>query len=226
MKRSFGPTNVEPARDEGTQFNLIFARRIARGKAFRMLRLMPHVPARPGDLPRRFRFRCQRAGLLTLAFIAGSMVLSAEKASAQAPFGFGFQPFGFYQPYGIQYQSAVPTPPYFAVNPPVYYGTRYRRPYGISPFASPPVVQAPASFQASPDAAGMRSRAWPAPVANPFICTGESPLVSDRSSTVGDLAVEESQEAKGVEEAAAAPRVGEIRVNPFVDSEKLQLARR
>ncbi len=34
------------------------------------------------------------------------------------------------------------TPPYFAMHPPVYYGARYYRPYGDSPFASWPQLQA------------------------------------------------------------------------------------
>lgn len=33
------------------------------------------------------------------------------------------------------------TPPYFALHPPVYYGERYYRPYGDSPFASWPQLQ-------------------------------------------------------------------------------------
>ena len=34
------------------------------------------------------------------------------------------------------------TPPYFSLHPPVYYGERYYRPYGDSPFASWPQLQA------------------------------------------------------------------------------------
>lgn len=33
------------------------------------------------------------------------------------------------------------TPPYFALHPPVYYGDRYYRPYGDSPYASWPQLQ-------------------------------------------------------------------------------------
>lgn len=33
------------------------------------------------------------------------------------------------------------TPPYFAMHPPVYYGQRYSRPYGVSPFAAWPQLQ-------------------------------------------------------------------------------------
>jgi len=34
------------------------------------------------------------------------------------------------------FANCLPTPPYFAIFPPVYYGRRYERPYGDSPFAS------------------------------------------------------------------------------------------
>ncbi|MGB7345828.1 MAG: hypothetical protein WBD20_16550 [Pirellulaceae bacterium] len=86
------------------------------------------------------------AATIVLAIVAA--VCTSESASAQQPCGFGgFQPFGFYQPYGARYGASMPTPPYFALNPPVYYGARYARPYGISPFASPPVVTAPTGYQ-------------------------------------------------------------------------------
>jgi hypothetical protein len=37
-------------------------------------------------------------------------------------------------------QPYIPAPPYFALHPPVYYGKRYTRPYGASPFASRSVL--------------------------------------------------------------------------------------
>ncbi|OYP38489.1 hypothetical protein [Rhodopirellula sp. MGV] len=80
---------------------------------------------------------------IALAFAALAIAFSSvESASAASPFGYPFVPFGFYQPYGAQYGSSMPTPPYFALNPPVYYGARHARPYGMSPFASPPMVTA------------------------------------------------------------------------------------
>ena len=40
---------------------------------------------------------------------------------------------------GAQYafRNRMPTPPYFSIYSPVYYGARYQRPYGDSPYASP-----------------------------------------------------------------------------------------
>jgi hypothetical protein len=50
---------------------------------------------------------------------------------------FGYGGFG-----GARMQSFAATPPYFALHPPVYYGERYTRPYGASPFAAWPQLQA------------------------------------------------------------------------------------
>ncbi len=43
------------------------------------------------------------------------------------------------------------TPPYFSLHPPVYYGKRYARPYGASPFAAWPQLQANSSYAPVPD---------------------------------------------------------------------------
>lgn len=84
---------------------------------------------------------------LAMAALALFALSGSEKASANHPSGFPFFPFGFYQPYGAQYRSSIPTPPYFATNPPVYYGARHARPYGMSPFASPPLVSPSAGYR-------------------------------------------------------------------------------
>ncbi len=84
------------------------------------------------------------AGLiLTTSLTAGDFAQANHGAGSNL----GFLPFGFYQPYGVRYSTSVRTPPYFALNPPVYYGSRYARPYGDSPFASPPLLTAPADYQ-------------------------------------------------------------------------------
>ena len=94
-----------------------------------------------------------------------AVVCTTDTAQAQQPCGWGgFQPFGFYQPYGARFGSSLATPPYFATNPPVYYGARYARPYGISPFASPPVVSAPAGYQGR-----LRSTFQQTPLRNPYV---------------------------------------------------------
>ncbi len=42
----------------------------------------------------------------------------------------------------------IPVPPYFALHPPVYYGERYYRSYGESPFARPDYSSRPQRIQA------------------------------------------------------------------------------
>ena len=84
---------------------------------------------------------------LVVAALAAIAFGGAEKASAGHPAGYPFFPFGFYQPYGAQYGTSLQTPPYFALNPPVYYGARHARPYGMSPFASPPMVSPAGNYR-------------------------------------------------------------------------------
>jgi hypothetical protein len=52
---------------------------------------------------------------------------------------YGF-PFGYSLGYANSYRYRLPTPPYFSIHPPVYYGKRYVRPYGESPYASFPLL--------------------------------------------------------------------------------------
>lgn len=88
-----------------------------------------------------------KRSLVALLVASGIAACGADSASAIQPANYGFLPFGFYQPYGVQYGTSVGRPPHFAVNPPVYYGARHARPYGLSPFASPPLVSPPESYK-------------------------------------------------------------------------------
>lgn len=148
------------------------------------------------------------------AVVAACALMSVDtQAQAQFPGGFGFQPFGFYQPYGIQYRSSVATPPYFSVNPPVYYGTRHSRPYGISPFAAPPQVTAPPNYQGGPMPSGIRQRHYGGPVGNPFICRNDA-----FDSTQAKLA-QTSGDSGSAAVSAKSFTPGEIQVNPFYEQE-------
>lgn len=51
---------------------------------------------------------------------------------------------------GTAQPSYYATPPYFAMHPPVYYGERYTRPYGVSPFASWPQLQTNPAYAPQP----------------------------------------------------------------------------
>ncbi len=57
--------------------------------------------------------------------------------------------FGYGGNGGARMQSYVPSPPYFAMHPPVYYGERFTRPYGASPFAAWPQLQGNANYAPS-----------------------------------------------------------------------------
>lgn len=165
---------------------------------------------------------------LGVAVLAGCVACSDE-ASAQSPYAFGFQPYGFYQPYGSVYRSNIPNPPYFATNPPVYYGTRHYRPYGISPFASPPVVSPGAGYHSQVAPINQR-RGYVGPVSNPYICkAGESsPHLVTKSKSGSEKTSEpsgESEAATTLVASSAAFTPGEVQTNPFVSSE-LQFARR
>lgn len=123
-----------------------------------------------------YRLSSPMKRLLFAFFLAlGTVACQSETASAGHPhsFGFGFQPFGFYQPYGAQFGTSIRTPPYFATNPPVYYGARHARPYGVSPFAAPPRVHRPATYTARLRSQFSRLPSTSAaPCCNPYIHQG------------------------------------------------------
>lgn len=134
---------------------------------------------------------------LIAAAMMVAFALTSHTASAQGPTPYGFLPYGFYQPYGAQYGTGLRTPPYFATNPPVYYGSRHARPYGLSPFASPPLVIAREDYRSR-----LRSQfahppvPTPTPLCNPYIVPSETAPVE----------VIETPEAE----------LGAVRFNPFV----------
>lgn len=215
-----------------------------------MLHTMALHPHAPNGTPRQIRSlgRSRRRTIASLGcglVVALAMATDAAPASAQgigpSPFGFGFQPFGFYQPYGATYGTSLRTPPYFALNPPVYYGARHARPYGISPFASPPVVgpgdgyrsrlrsrfPSPIDFQYTPD-----FRRSVAPLCNPFVHNSPAKPVSKvvKAEAVGTKpsdAKTDATEAKVVNhpKATVETPVSPIRSNPFVEGASEKRAR-
>jgi hypothetical protein len=77
-------------------------------------------------------------GLVAMCALCG--VLSSSATAQVGPWGvwapWYSYPFGSYATsYGT-----IPTPPYFAIHPPVYYGPRIRMAYGHSPIARPPLT--------------------------------------------------------------------------------------
>ena len=105
-------------------------------------------------------------GLMAAVFLAIGAFSTSQSASAQG-YGFGYYP-GFSS---LQYSHGplrvgnIPTPPYFAIHPPVYYGQRVGMPYGNSPITRPPravvrEVQQPQGFEPQPEGQ------W---IVNPFV---------------------------------------------------------
>jgi len=133
--------------------------------------------------------------LATSLLAVAAIVTTPDSAKAYDFNGYGFLPFGFYQPYGARYGTSLRTPPHFAVNPPVYYGARHARPYGLSPFASPPLVSPGEGYKSR-----LRSQFYqpavptPQPLCNP--CVSYSKVVP--ATTV-------------------AVKIGKVRNNPFVE---------
>ncbi|MGC6443340.1 MAG: hypothetical protein ACON4H_11825 [Rubripirellula sp.] len=144
--------------------------------------------------------------LLMLFFVASSFAALTEQASANHGNLAGFLPFGYYQPYGASYSSSVRTPPYFATNPPVYYSHRYSRPYGLSPFASPPMLQSPAGYAGRPETPSAEIRVPES--------ASERVSVASLPTAIGKRGSVVSSES----------RVGPVRSNPFA-SEAKQLVR-
>ncbi|EMI57994.1 hypothetical protein [Rhodopirellula sallentina] len=153
--------------------------------------------------------------LALVAAVCFAGLMDNRSVHAQCFGPYGFQAYGFYQPYGAQYRSRVGTPPYFALNPPVYYGTRHFRPYGISPFAAPPQVSAPAGYHGQAGASGLRARTYEGPVSNPFICRSAS---FDAPVKKGEVVENNWSEADTLATANTF-KPGQIRSNPFVEVE-------
>ncbi|WP_153557617.1 hypothetical protein [Roseimaritima sediminicola] len=128
--------------------------------------------------------------------------LTGATAEAQSPAAYGPGYLGFYNPYSFPPSTSVRTPPYFSVHPPVYYSTRHARPYGMSPFAAPPMVQ-PASAYRGRQAADFD----PKPLANPYC----------HSSTV--LGEEAEMPTSPLDNADFA--IGEVQQNPFAEPERV-----
>ena len=152
--------------------------------------------------------------LLALIFFSAHSTAAAQNSGQ-----FGFLPFGFYQPYGANYGTSVKTPPYFALNPPVYYGTRHARPYGLSPFASPPLVAAGENYQSRLRVQFQQHRvSTPGPTPRGDIRC--NPCLEQRGNIIGPDVI---APAKDELQASA---VGAVKLNPFVTDDNEELASR
>ncbi|HBE66535.1 MAG TPA: hypothetical protein DDW52_00165 [Planctomycetaceae bacterium] len=109
-----------------------------------------------------------RQGLLTaFVFAIGSQCFFSAATTHAQVVGFGYG-------YGVGVPGSplvlpafTPPPPYFALHPPVYYGKRYTRPYGVSPFASPSLLQPNPSYV--PKSAARRTLYPAVVIQNPYV---------------------------------------------------------
>lgn len=145
--------------------------------------------------------RCFIAGALLLAF-AGGMLSSANASDYWYGHDAGWYqyPFGHYA-YRL---GNIPTPPYYAIHPPVYYGKRVGMPYGNSPYTRPPrpVVRVSPPVQEQRPARGVM-------IENPFVKEKKKAKKSRRKKSVSSkpkMIVNpyvESDEPKETEQLAA-----------------------
>ncbi len=91
--------------------------------------------------------------MLTRSLVFSVVILSLSSLTMSSARAFdGCNGLGMAYLYGYgannvgRMHSYVPSPPYFALHPPVYYGERYTRPYGLSPFAAWPQLQPTAGY--------------------------------------------------------------------------------
>lgn len=84
------------------------------------------------------RVACWLGGCLLCVAAWSSSSAEAQWGGSPLALGGGFGPWGLYPGFGFATNPNIPTPPYFALHPPVYYGELQRRPYGLTPFAAWP----------------------------------------------------------------------------------------
>lgn len=144
--------------------------------------------------------------ILTALFLLMScMIFSSTQLYADQPAWSGFLPYGFYQPYGAGYSSSIRTPPYFATNPPVYYGQRFSRPYGLTPFAAPPQLRSTSPYRGQRANSGVE-------VQKPRSASAGASLSAPGGESRGEsLVVSDHREEQ----------VGAVRLNPFVTDQNL-----
>ena len=76
--------------------------------------------------------------IFSVVAIAAFAVTNSSRADGGGYYGSAFPWFGYGNNGPAAYALGnVPTPPYFALHPPVYYSHPVARPYGSSPFACP-----------------------------------------------------------------------------------------
>ncbi len=133
------------------------------------------------------------ARIALVAAVAAGAALVAETASAQdvqvrhymSDYGMG----SWERPYA---SSRIPTPPYFALHPPVYYSYPVPRTYGYTPWAYPSYVMTP-EIQAPVE---------PAVFDNPYVEQDAQRAAATKSASVKMTSAPEVIENPHVKQAA------------------------
>lgn len=135
-----------------------------------------------------------------LVFLGAGEVSQAQVMDPAYGFPFGYT-------LGAQYwlRNRLPAPPYFSVYSPVYYGKRYARPYGDSPYASFPLLgQVPGYVPVPAGNSAATSRI----ISNPH-----SPCCNDSKS--GDA----PSDAKVTVVAQQEPGSPKVIINPYAQEQ-------
>ena len=133
----------------------------------------------------------KRIAIAALALIGMAMIPATE---VSADYGFGYSGFP------LSRTTSLQNPPYFAMHPPVYYGARHTRPYGLSPFAAQSLLSAGADYHGrlmhsgGKAAKANQTDAASVPSGNPYVNHSGNPYVEGSTSAV---------------------KVGQIKQNPY-----------
>ena len=114
----------------------------------------------------------RRFVVIAIVACAGFVSVAQDTKAFDSFFGNPF--FGGYS-YG--YANRLPTPPYFSIFPPVYYGRRYERPYGDSPFAAQSQLGGNPTYHIRPKQSPVQ---WSVPVA----ANQEFPVTTGKQVTI------------------------------------------
>ena len=87
---------------------------------------------------------CLSVVAAAILLVSSAQTVEAQDYIYQNYVGGGYGGFGNFGTFGSPYAlDRIPTPPYFAVHPPVYYSQPVPRTYGYSPFAYPGITRTP-----------------------------------------------------------------------------------
>ncbi len=113
-------------------------------------------------------------------------------AHAQDPYAFQF---GYILGNQNSFRNRLPTPPYFSVFPPVYYGKRFERPFGDSPYASFPQLRGASDYHPVPKETPVRTRT----VLNPHVDSLPGPKVQGTNAIGEPVAISPPRVGRTVE---------------------------